>query len=61
MQISDEGNMQLSDPEWVCFNCGSNYAWGELEFCSRCDQPYRADPEGVPFCSDCFDRMIEKG
>lgn len=60
VQILDEGDVELPDPGWVCFACGSNYAWDELKLCSRCDQPYRADPDGDPFCLDCWAQMISK-
>jgi hypothetical protein len=46
---------------FYCFNCGIEYAAGELETCHDCGELYNHDGEpGSHICSDCFRAKVAK-
>jgi hypothetical protein len=56
--VDVSSNQRLEKPRFICFSCGNNWAWGGLEFCGGCGQPF--EPNGMAVCDDCFDWSLKR-
>jgi len=55
--LVDVGNLKedFNSARFVCFSCGNNWAWGTMDFCTRCGTPISHDPkDGLPVCENCW-------
>lgn len=59
--LVDRGKSGSQSPEeqFICFQCGTSWKEGVLDFCMECGQPYNPGDGGMAICDTCFEYKVK--